>query len=715
MNAALSVLLVRSSPKDIELIESVVSSDAYGSVNISDAPTLEDALLKISQRSFDIVLLSQGLPDTKETQFAMRILEAATGAPVISLASDSSVALAEGIGCGTQALASTFNHALETRHSVMRLADTFQQLKSSEERYALAAEGCKDGIWDWDLQRNSVYYSPHWKKMLALDGQILSDAPDEWFSRVHPEDVAGLKRSLEEHLSGRSEDFRCEYRIRRAYGDYVWVLSRGVALWNSEGEPYRMAGGQIDIHEHKQLAWEASHDGLTSLANRDQFMKALSKLSHNQQPASHVLCYLDLDHFKVVNDTCGHAAGDELLRQVAAMLMSNIRRSDLLARLGGDEFGLIICDCPLEQAMSLAQDLCDLIKRFRFCWKGMGFSIGLSIGLVSIPAAPVPVDELLSYADAACYAAKNKGRNQVQVYSNDNAGALQLSADHQWVSQITSAMEDDLFCLYYQEMKPLKPGGDVIWEVLLRLSTGPSNSSADDQDNDPSQVSSQGQSQVSSQGRKPSLMLPMAFIPPAERYDLMPKLDRWMIQSCFQQIQSIANPEIVYSLNLSGYTLDDDSFILFLEDAIAAFNIDPHQVCFEISESTVMANFAQVAAMIDSLKSLGFRFALDNFGSGISSLVYLQHLPMDYLKLDGSLISEINRDKVAWATLQSINNIGHMMCLDTIAGCVSDAEILATVKSLNIDYAQGFEIAKPCLFPPLGAPNKEKSLALLAQ
>lgn len=691
MNAALSVLLVRSSSKDVELIESVVSSEAVDSVNISDAPTLEDALLQISQQSFDIVLLSQGLPDTKETQFAMRLLEAVTGAPVISLASDSAAAAAEGIGCGTQALVHTFNHALETQQSVMRLAHTFQQLKSSEERYALAAEGCKDGIWDWDLQRNSVYYSPHWKKMLALDGQILSDAPDEWFSRVHPEDVAALKRSLEEHLSGRSEDFRCEYRIRRAYGDYVWVLSRGVALWNSEGEPYRMAGGQIDIHEHKQLAWEASHDGLTSLANRDQFVKALSKLSHNQQAASHVLCYLDLDHFKVVNDTCGHAAGDELLRQVSAMLMSNIRRSDLLARLGGDEFGLIICDCPLEQALSLAQDLCDLIKRFRFCWKGMSFSIGLSMGLVAIPAAPLPVDELLSYADAACYAAKNKGRNQVQVYSNDNAGALQLSADQQWVSQITSAMEDDLFRLYYQEVKPLKPGGDVIWEVLLRLSAGQSKGSSE------------------------SLMLPMAFIPPAERYDLMPKLDRWMVKSCFQQIQAIADPKIVYSLNLSGYTLDDDSFILFLEDAIAAFNINPNQVCFEISESTVMANFAQVAAMIDSLKSLGFRFALDNFGSGISSLVYLQHLPMDYLKLDGSLISEINRDKVAWATLQSINNIGHMMCLDTIAGCVSDEDILETVTSLNLDYAQGFEIAKPCLFPPLVAPAKEKSLALLAQ
>lgn len=671
MDAALNVLLVKSSLQDIQLIESVVAAADQMSVDIQRATTLEDSLLSLSQQSFDLVLLGQGIPDNAETRFAIRMLEAATSARILSLPARDEGAVDGSGGNDPSSLVTVLNSAMASRTSITHLAKAIQQLQLREERYVLAAEGCRDGIWDWDIKQNSVFYSEHWLAMLGLSGQSLSNTLDDWLDRVHPEDIADLKRSLDDHLCRRCADFRCEYRIRQANGDYLWVLSRGCALWDSAGNAYRMAGSQIDINDHKQLAWQASHDNLTNLANRKQFLTLLEQLSLAQPSATHVVCYLDLDHFKVVNDTCGHAAGDELLRQISAMLTSNIRRSDLLARLGGDEFGLIICDCSLDQALGIAHDLIDLVKKFRFCWKGKVFSIGVSIGVVPVPAARIAADELLTLADSACYAAKNKGRNQVQVYSKDNAGVIKLCADQHWVTSLTQALEEDLFCLYYQEVRPLKPGSPVIWEVLLRL---------------PCEVTD-------------ALTMPMAFIPPAQRYDLMAQLDRWMVRQCFAQIQKAGRSEIIYSLNLSGDTLSDGSFIGFLERAIADFKIMPNRLCFEVSESTVMANFSQVAAMVKRLKKLGFRFALDNFGSGLSSLVYLNQLPIDYLKLDGGLIAKINHDKVAYATLQSINNIGHIMGLETIAGCVSNSALLNTIEGLTMDYAQGFEISKPCLLP----------------
>ncbi|MGC1309250.1 MAG: EAL domain-containing protein [Phormidesmis sp.] len=666
MNAELTVLIIESRPQDVRLVEAIAFSHYRRRVQIEGSATLEDALLRLSQKTFDIILLSQYFSDTAETQFAVRMLSTATSTPVIPL----STALKEDQG-NPQSLIRAI--AVDNPSSTLK-EDAFQRLKSSEERYALAIEGSQDGIWDWDLIGDRIYYSDYWKAILGLENTALSDSVSEWFDRVHSDDIAALRRSLDEHLSGRSEYFRCEYRIRHTSGHYLWVLSRGAALWDDNKRAYRIAGSQTDIDDHKQLAWQATHDALTNLTNRQQFIQSLGKISQAQPPAAHILCYLDLDHFKVVNDTCGHAAGDELLRQVSALLSSNIRRSDLLARLGGDEFGLLIYDCHFDQALGLAHHLCSLIQKFRFLWQGKVFSIGVSIGLVPIPTERVlSADELLDLADTACYTAKNKGRNQVQVYSECDASTLPAAVDFRWSNRITQAIDQNLFCLHYQVIKPVDSRKQVIWEILLRLPAEGTNG-------------------------EQRLMPPMAFIPPAERYDLMINLDRWTIRRCFQQIQQFSNPEIMYSLNLSGHTLNDDGFIPFLEAALAEFRINPHQVCFEINETTVIANLTQVAATIDRFKALGCCFALDNFGSGVSSLVYLQQLPVDYLKIDGSLISAITHDKVTLATVQSIISIGHVMGVQTIAEHVSNSDLSKMAQSLQIDYVQGFEIARPRLF-----------------
>ncbi len=820
MTTRLRVLIVQSTPQDIQLVESALVRERI-SADMTCSPTLEDVLDRLSTDLFNVILLGWSLPESAETRFAVRMLRESSGVPVLALCEF----LPQGSGQNVDLDESAqirFARALAACVQDESALDDEQAenaalslLKVSEERYALAMEGVQDGIWDWDLGLHSVYYSRQWQAMLGLTPGNISDAPKEWLGRVHPEDIALLQRSLEDHFASRRAYFHCEYRIQHADGHYLWVLSRGGALWNEQGKPYRIVGSQIDISRRKQLeealsqekeqaevilksmgdavittdaegritdfnpeaekltgwtakeakrrpvsqicklidrttrqplnnpfalaieqgevvslsshpmliskqgneiaiddsvapirdksgavvgtvlvfrdvsierdraeqlAWQAAHDPLTGLANRQHFAEQL-ELAVHRPGCPHVLCYLDLDHFKIVNDTCGHVAGDELLRQVSALLNANIRQSDLLARLGGDEFGLIIYGCRPDSAHAIACKLCDIIQKFRFLWQGKVFSIGVSIGLVPIPLAGATTDKLMSLADAACYAAKNKGRNQVQVYSEDNEDWIQMSADFEWFSRLTQAIEDNSFCLYAQEIRPSDATKEVIQELLLRLVDVKTN----------------------------RLLPPMAFIPSAERYDLMPQLDRWTIRHCFEQLGRVSTPGVLYSINLSGDTLNDDSFVAFLEEMLAEFQLDPHRICFEITETTAIANLTQVASMMLSLKQLGFRFALDDFGSGMSSFVYLKQLPVDYLKIDGSLVSEINRDEVAFATLKSINDISHIMGLTTVAECVADSETLRTVQTLDIDYYQGFVIAKPRPFRPVNQPPIERS------
>ena len=820
----LNVLIVQGTQKDLRWVQAVLFHEYKERLEIQCSSTVEGALETLDTERFDVILLSQLISNTEETKFAIRMLSEAAGVPVLSIAalydkdnSEVYAHLIEGSDSHSLLTRALSTCVVENNTSSNQLRASLHQLKISEERYALVLEGTKDGLWDWDLAGDSIYYSQQWREMLGLSPNEITDLPCEWLNRVHPDDIQGLERSLEDHLSNRCTSFCCEYRMQHQQGHYIWVLSRGGALRNAMGRAYRIVGSQIDISHHKQLeqtiaeeqemakvilesmgdavittdaegkvmdfnpeaenltgwsassakyqqistvcrlidsttrqqlqnsyqqvleqgkwvstsshailisrsgqeiavadsaapirdksgkligavivlrdvsvergrskqlAWQASHDPLTGLANRKQFVEQLEQISRESE-AARVVCYLDLDHFKVVNDACGHAAGDELLRQVAAMLSANTRRSDLLARLGGDEFGLIVYGCSADEAYGIATKLCEAVQRFRFHWQGKVFSIGVSIGLVPIPVEGAPAARLMSLADAACYTAKSRGRNQVQVYSEENKDVMQLSADLEWFTRINQAIEEDSFCLYYQEIVPTDASREIIREILLRLPDPKTN----------------------------HIMPPMAFIPPAERYDLMPKLDRWTIRECFKQIKDIETSGILYSINLSGDTLNDNNLVDFVRKTLNEFCVDPHLICFEITETTAISNLTQVAAMILSLKQLGFRFALDDFGSGMSSFAYLKQLPVDYLKIDGSIVSEISRDEVALATFKSINDIGHIMGLSTVAEYVSDAEILQTAKSLNVDYLQGFEISMPCpLF--LAEQHSRKKIAL---
>ncbi|WP_392534032.1 EAL domain-containing protein [Nostoc sp. C117] len=461
--------------------------------------------------------------------------------------------------------------------------------------------------------------------------------------------------------------------------------------------PIRASNGQIigavmvfhDVSRNRslslQLSWQASHDALTGLLNRREFEHQLEEAindakMHNKEYA---LCYLDLDQFKIVNDTSGHLAGDELLRQVTALFQSQIRKTDTLARIGGDEFGLLLYQCPLEQAQRVCNSIRQKVQELRFVWQEKLFTIGTSIGLVMINTDSESVTHVLSLADAACYAAKNRGRNRVHVYQVDDIDLLQQKGEMEWVTRIAHALEENRFCLYYQTIISVSQTEikEQHYEVLLRL-----------------------------QDETGALVLPMAFIPAAERYNLMHLIDRWVIRTLFaiqgqhyrdtwNDYQSRNQPcNCIYAINLSGASINDEQFIEFLHEQFALHQIPPQMICFEITETVAISNLAKASLFISELRSLGCRFALDDFGSGMSSFTYLKNLPIDFLKIDGSFIRQILDNSIDLAMVEAINHVGHIMGLKTIAEFVENDAILEKIKALGVDYAQGYSITKPCPF-----------------
>lgn len=497
------------------------------------------------------------------------------------------------------------------------------------------------------------------------------------------------------------------FRERRIVGlaNHTLLISRNGKEYAIEDSaaPIQTHEGQIlgavlvfrDVTERRnlahQLSWQASHDPLTGLANRREFERHLEQcaITATTKTLQHTLCFLDLDRFKIVNDTCGHVAGDELLRQVTALLQSRCRKTDILARLGGDEFALLLMQCSLEQGRKVAQEILENFQEFRFIWQEKSFNIGASIGLVTIDAelinltGSISTDSLLSAADAACYAAKNRGRNRVHIYQPNDSDVAQQRSEAQWVTRINKACEDHQFCLYFQPISCLTKGCEVgeHYEVLLRL------------------VAENGE-----------LIPPMAFLPAAERYNLMPTIDRWVIDKFFAYLSEVLAPHALmsgcnlclknephnlYAINLSGASVNDDEFIDFLQAQFSRYQIPPQVICFEITETVAISNLTKAAQLIRKLKSLGCRFALDDFGTGMSSFAYLKNLPVDYLKIDGNFVKDIADDPIDFVMVEAINRIGHVMGLKTIAEFVSDNIILDKIKNLGVDYAQGYEIAIP--------------------
>ena len=424
----------------------------------------------------------------------------------------------------------------------------------------------------------------------------------------------------------------------------------------------------------KKLSWEASHDALTGLINRRGFEEILLEAiasAQNDNKQQHTLCYIDLDQFKVVNDTAGHIAGDELLRQVTTILQKGIRANDKLARLGGDEFGLLLSQCPIAEASHIAENLKDLVHQFRFVWHNKPFIIGVSIGVVAIDQNSQNLMQVMGAADAACYAGKAKGRNCVHVYSQDDGELLRQRGERQLISKISHALETNSFRLYCQKIVSITSQTPIEhYEILLRMFD-----------------------------EKEELIGPNEFIPAAERYGLITEIDRWVIKNFFSNYQRICQKKIstdtLYTINISGASVSNNKFLKFLIKQFSLYQVPPHNICFEITETSAIVNFDDAQYFISTLKQIGCQFALDDFGSGLSSFAYLMSLPVDYLKIDGSFVKNITNDPISQAIVEAFNGIAHAMNLKTIAEFVEDEIILEKLRTIGVDYAQGYAIDRP--------------------
>jgi diguanylate cyclase (GGDEF)-like protein/PAS domain S-box-containing protein len=492
---------------------------------------------------------------------------------------------------------------------------------------------------------------------------------------VHENDFPIMQGLFARCKMNPSQIFKHEIRQICENGKVIWVRE-SARLIKSEHQQITLLLVGEDITEARllseKIAYQASHDALTGLANRsqfDNFIKQAIALAYADN-TEHALCYLDLDQFKVVNDTCGHLAGDELLRQLGELLRKYTRRKDFVARLGGDEFGVLMSNCSLVEAYQACENLRDLVKDFHFAWEDRSFTIGVSIGISAINNSSGNAVDLLKEADAACYAAKDNGRNRVHVFRPDDEVLALRQGEMQWVEKIQQGLDQNRFCLYGQPIVSIgKDEKGLHFETLIRYR---------DQDG--------------------HIIPPGAFLPAAERYNLAPALDRWVISHLFEWIATkpgFLGLLTLCSVNLSGLSMSDETMLEFISEQFSRWKIPAHKICFEITETAAIANLSHATGFIHKLKERGCLFSLDDFGSGLSSFAYLKNLPVEYLKIDGLFVKDILDDKVDLAMVKSINEVGHVMGKKTIAEFVENEQIFNLLNELGVDYAQGYGIGKP--------------------
>ncbi|MFO7807807.1 ammonium transporter [Guyparkeria sp.] len=468
------------------------------------------------------------------------------------------------------------------------------------------------------------------------------------------------------------------WSLQDAAGETRVVQYTASPIFEREGGE---TGGIVVLHDvtearalERQLSHQATHDALTGLRNRREFEARLAEALAEacDQGRRHVLCYIDLDQFKIVNDTCGHLAGDELLRQIARVIGDCLRESDVFARLGGDEFGVIFRDCEVNAGQELAEAIRAQVHQFRFPWKGRHFAVGSSIGLVALESGCGDLAEVLGQADTACYAAKDRGRNCVHLFEPDDRELADRRGQMQWASRIRSALDGDRLRLYFQPIVPTLTPGSVAThhEILVRL--------LDDEDN---------------------LVPPSAFIPAAERYGLMPEVDRWVVRNTLAWMgdrhRSAPGEPIVCAINLSGASLGDSDLLAEIQVLLERHQVPGETVCFEITETSAIGNVQAARHFIDRLTGAGCRFSLDDFGSGLSSFGYLRNLPVHFVKIDGAFIREISKNPTDEAMVRSIHSIARTMGLQTIAEFVENAEAVERLAAIGIDFVQGYHIGRP--------------------
>jgi len=553
--------------------------------------------------------------------------------------------------------------------------------REQHELVQLLMKSTEEAIYGTDLDGICTFVNPACVRMLGYENEneligkdihelIHHTLPD---GTPYPKENCKVRISTRKGISGHSSK---EVHWRKDGSSFP------VEYWShpiiKEGKTIGSVVSFIDITERvtseKTIRHMAYHDALTGLVNRHEFENRVTHAleSIKERAVQHALLYIDLDQFKVVNDTSGHAAGDELLKQLASLLHDPVRDRDTVARLGGDEFGILLENCPAERAREIANQIVHVVREFRFIWQDKTFSVGASIGIAMIDNPNLTTGEVLRTADMACYMSKELGRNRVHLFSPGDADLVKRETEMSLVSQIHYALDNDRFTLYYQPIIDLNHTEDIkCCEIFVRM--------LDKED---------------------KVVPAEVFVATAERYNLMPEIDRWVIRETFSYAAKYtqndnAKEKQLFFINLSGTSFNDQSFLAFVENELQRNISDPTQICFEVTETAAITNINQAQKFIHAIKELGCRFALDDFGSGLSSFSYLKDLEVDYLKIDGAFIRDVTHDSKDRSIVEAITQVGRSMGIKTIAEYVEDDDIIKIIKEIGVDFGQGYGIQRP--------------------
>jgi diguanylate cyclase (GGDEF)-like protein/PAS domain S-box-containing protein len=576
---------------------------------------------------------------------------------------------------GLSTLAEQYRRALRERH------EAESALLQEKERAQITLGSIADAVLATDRQGRIEFANPQALQLLAPGGGGLIGQPVDEAVRLIDGRTGHTLRGLGDPSAWGvgPAPTHGEVALLRDIGEPIPVEYTAAPIRDGAGREVGAVVVLRDVSQReelqRQLSHQANHDSLTGLTNRRAFDQRLTETLRSARAlgGSHALLYVDLDQFKLVNDTCGHLAGDELLKQLARLMQSRVRSGDTLARLGGDEFGVLLENCPQEKAVAIAEDLLGLIREHRFRWQGTLFTVGASIGIATIDPARENGAEALSAADMACYVAKELGRGRVHLSRDSDRDMEQRRTEMQWVGHVKKALDEDRFVLYCQPVVPLRDTEHAPphFEILVRM--------------------------VDDHGK---LIPPGAFIPAAERFNVMPALDRWVVDHAFAWMQTwvarlFTSPAPVFNINLSGNSLSDPGFLDYLAERARPLGPLCRSVCFEVTETAAITQLAGASDVIERLRALGFHFSLDDFGSGLSSFAYLKHLKVDSLKIDGLFIRDMHRDPVDLALVRAMNEVGHAMGIVTVAEYVESEEVVNLLRAVGVDYGQGYALAAP--------------------
>ena len=675
------VLLVEDCPDHAALISAKLKKATRLRTEITHVDRVSKGIERIADGGFDVVLLDFSLPDSFGIDTFRRVHEAAPRLPIIVLTSlDDNQLAVQAVREGAQDY--LIKREADTRLLVRSILYAIERqtaedaLRDSEERYALAVRGANDGLWDWDLGADVVFYSPRWKSMLGFAVEDVGDSPREWIDRIHPDDRPPFRRHLDAHLAGASEQLEFEHRMRNAAGEYLWVLARGVAVRDESGKPYRMAGSQTDITARKraehQLQHDALHDGLTGLANRalfiDRLAFALADVQRRAAPHFSVL-FFDLDRFKNVNDSLGHAVGDKLLLGISRRLEHFLRPGDTVARLGGDEFAILIHRVEdASGAIHVADRIQDILS-MNFSIGGHDVMVTASIGIAHSSTGYTNPEEILRDADIAMYRAKAEGKARYEIFDRDmHQSAVALL---KLETELRRSVHRGDFLMNYQPIVSLTTGGIVGFEGLVRW-----------------------------QHPERGIVKPANFIAIAEETGLIVPLGWWVLrESCQQtrlwQEQFPSEPPLWISVNMSGKLFMKSDMVNHLLGILEETGLEPRNLRLEVTENVVMDHADLAIRNLMELRALGIQLSIDDFGTGYSSLSYLQRFHYDELKIDRSFISQLGSPGESRAIVETILTLASSLGIGVVAEGIETADQVDRLRQMQCPHGQGFWFSRP--------------------